>query len=42
MYNYITLLYTWNQHNIVDQVHSNINFFNHKKDLLYITGNYSQ
>ena len=24
MYNWITLLYTWNQHNIVDQQYSNI------------------
>ena len=24
MYNWITLLYTWNEHNIVNQLYSNI------------------
>ena len=26
MYNWITLLYTWNQHNIVNQLYANIKF----------------
>ena len=28
MYNWITLLYTWNQHNIANQLYSNIKFKN--------------
>ena len=31
VYNWFTLLYTWNEHNIVDQLYSNKNFKENKE-----------